>query len=110
MNRIGDWGLMLALFGIFWVTGSLEFSTLFTIAPLIDPGVISLIGIGLLVGAMAKSAQIGLHTWLPQAMEGEKGQVLLCILFWVTLVFRYYRSILCAILPFSRGSKKPGAP
>jgi NADH-ubiquinone oxidoreductase chain 5 len=70
VNRIGDWAFLIGLFGLFWLFGTLEYSTLFSIAPMIHEAIFTLIAVGLLIGAMAKSAQIGLHTWLPNAMEG----------------------------------------
>nr|YP_010194624.1 NADH dehydrogenase subunit 5 [Conidiobolus polyspermus]QZZ81363.1 NADH dehydrogenase subunit 5 [Conidiobolus polyspermus] len=70
MNRIGDWGLTLGMIVIIWVFGNLELSTIFSLAPLINVELLTIISILVLIGAMAKSAQLGLHTWLPDAMEG----------------------------------------
>ena len=49
---------------------NLDYATVFSLAPFINEDIIVLIGICLLIGAMAKSAQVGLHVWLPLAMEG----------------------------------------
>ena len=49
---------------------NLDYSTAFSLAPFINENVITIIGICLLIGAMAKSSQLGLHVWLPMAMEG----------------------------------------
>ena len=69
-NRVGDSFLTIGMFAILWTFGNLDYTTVFSIAPLVDTNVILLIGICLLIGAMAKSSQIGLHVWLPMAMEG----------------------------------------
>ena len=70
MNRVGDWGFSIGLFAIFWVFGNLDYTTVFSLTPFVDEGLITIISICLLIAAMGKSAQIGLHTWLPEAMEG----------------------------------------
>ena len=70
VNRVGDMFLSVGFFAIFWVFGSVDYATVFSVAPFINETAITIIGLLLLVGAMAKSAQIGLHTWLPDAMEG----------------------------------------
>nr|YP_010127269.1 NADH dehydrogenase subunit 5 [Paraconotrochus antarcticus]QPO84673.1 NADH dehydrogenase subunit 5 [Paraconotrochus antarcticus] len=70
VNRIGDVGLILAAFIFLEVYGTLEFSSLFAIP--LSSYQISFICLLLVFGAMGKSAQLGLHTWLPDAMEGEK--------------------------------------
>ena len=49
---------------------NIDYSTIFSLVPYLSQDIITLIGICLLIGAMAKSSQIGLHVWLPQAMEG----------------------------------------
>ena len=69
-NRVGDCFLTVGLFIIIWSFGNLDYSIIFSLAPYINQDIITLIGICLLIGAMAKSSQIGLHVWLPQAMEG----------------------------------------
>lgn len=69
-NRVGDCFLTIGLFIIIWSFGNLDYSTIFSLAPYFNQDIITLIGICLLIGAMAKSSQIGLHVWLPQAMEG----------------------------------------
>jgi NADH:ubiquinone oxidoreductase subunit 4 (subunit M) len=71
VNRVGDWAFLIGLFLLFWVYGNLDFSSIFSLTPLINDRVLTLIGACLLVGAMAKSAQLGLHVWLPNAMEGQ---------------------------------------
>lgn len=63
VNRIGDWSLTLGMILIWWINGNLELSTIFSIAPLINVDLITMVTILVLIGAMAKSAQIGLHTW-----------------------------------------------
>ena len=68
MNAAGDAAMALALLLLVWNTGTLDFGA-------VDAGglsgaVVNLVAIGLLAGAVAKSAQIPLHTWLPDAMEG----------------------------------------
>lgn len=71
VNRVGDIGLVLAMFAIWEEFGSLGFSSVFNAAA--DPsagGHVTLICLLLFVGAVGKSAQLGLHTWLPDAMEG----------------------------------------
>ena len=69
-NRVGDCFLMVGMFVILWSLGNLDYSTVFSLAPYINENIITIIGICLLIGAMAKSSQVGLHIWLPMAMEG----------------------------------------
>jgi NADH-ubiquinone oxidoreductase chain 5 len=69
-NRVGDCFLTIGMFAILWSFGNIDYSTVFSLAPYISENIITLIGICLLIGAMAKSSQIGLHVWLPMAMEG----------------------------------------
>lgn len=70
VNRVGDMFLSVGFFAIFWVFGNVDYATVFSVAPYINETSITIIGLLLLLGAAAKSAQLGLHTWLPDAMEG----------------------------------------
>ena len=70
MNAIGDATFALALVLLVWETGTLEFFGVFDQAGSLSSTMINLVALGLLGGAVAKSAQIPLHTWLPDAMEG----------------------------------------
>nr|YP_010395094.1 NADH dehydrogenase subunit 5 [Polyopes affinis]UQJ72535.1 NADH dehydrogenase subunit 5 [Polyopes affinis] len=79
-NRIGDFGLSLGILLIFWVFNSVDYSVIFSLVPLFDNQfitflgfklrVLTLISLFLFIGAIGKSAQLGLHMWLPDAMEG----------------------------------------
>ncbi len=69
MNAIGDATFALALFLLVQQTGTLNYSAVFAAAPH-GGAAANLVALGLLGGALAKSAQIPLHTWLPDAMEG----------------------------------------
>ena len=70
MNRIGDLGLLLGVILIFVNCGSLNYDEVFAKATSLDTSTITLITILLFVGAIGKSAQIPLYTWLPDAMAG----------------------------------------
>ncbi|MEO3999133.1 NADH-quinone oxidoreductase subunit L [Mesorhizobium sp. CAU 1732] len=92
VNRIGDFGFLLGLFGVFVLFGSVNFDTIFASAAgmvpaegaemsgdavfqflgwsLTQAGAVTVICLLLFMGAMGKSAQVPLHTWLPDAMEG----------------------------------------
>lgn len=80
VNRVGDFGFALGIFALFFLTGSINFDDVFAAAPeLADTqltflwtewNAANLIAFLLFVGAMGKSAQLFLHTWLPDAMEG----------------------------------------
>jgi NADH-quinone oxidoreductase subunit L len=72
INVIGDIGMVVAAWLILRETGSLDFGTVFAAAPdaFGNSGVAEAIALLLFVGAAAKSAQVPLHTWLPDAMEG----------------------------------------
>jgi NADH-ubiquinone oxidoreductase chain 5 len=69
-NRVGDCFLTIGMFAILWSLGNIDYSTVFSLAPYINENIVTIIGICLLIGAMAKSSQVGLHVWLPMAMEG----------------------------------------
>ena len=69
-NRVGDCFLTIGMFSILWSFGNVDYSTVFSITPIISENIITVVGLCLLIGAMAKSSQIGLHVWLPMAMEG----------------------------------------
>jgi NADH-ubiquinone oxidoreductase chain 5 len=70
MNRVGDMGLSIGFFALFALFGSLDYATVFNLTPFMNETVITIIALLLLTGAMAKSAQIPLHSWLPGSMEG----------------------------------------
>ena len=80
VNRVGDFGLAIGIFLIFYHMGSINFIEVFELAPEIKEKKINFLGLNvnlitticifLFVGAMGKSAQFLLHTWLPDAMEG----------------------------------------
>ena len=80
VNRVGDFGFALGIFLIFYLFGTVNYSEVFELIPTIkennliflgvEVNAIDLICLLLFVGAMGKSAQILLHTWLPDAMEG----------------------------------------
>jgi NADH-quinone oxidoreductase subunit L len=80
VNRIGDFGFALGIFAVFMMVGSVEFDTIFAGAPSLTGKTIDFFGwhadaltlicLLLFMGAMGKSAQFLLHTWLPDAMEG----------------------------------------
>src|SRR5271155_3938616 len=80
VNRVGDFGFSLGIFAVFLLTGSIVFETIFAQAPSLvgksfhylsfNVHALTLICLLLFMGAMGKSAQFLLHTWLPDAMEG----------------------------------------
>jgi NADH-quinone oxidoreductase subunit L len=80
VNRVGDFGFALGIFGVFFIFHTLDFDTIFAAAPAMagktfifaghSVDILTTLCLLLFVGAMGKSAQIGLHTWLPDAMEG----------------------------------------
>ncbi len=80
VNRVGDFGFALGIFGLFYLTDSVRFDDVFAAAPVLaetnltflwgEWNAANLIGVLLFIGAMGKSAQLFLHTWLPDAMEG----------------------------------------
>src|SRR5437660_814418 len=80
VNRVGDFGFSLGMFAAFLMTGALDLDTVFAQAPALtgktihflswDVDALTLICLLLFMGAMGKSAQFLLHTWLPDAMEG----------------------------------------
>ncbi|MCU0827581.1 MAG: NADH-quinone oxidoreductase subunit L [Tabrizicola sp.] len=80
VNRVGDFGFALGIFALFYLTDSIRFDDVFAAAPALaetnltflwgEWNAANLIGVLLFIGAMGKSAQLILHTWLPDAMEG----------------------------------------
>ncbi len=70
VNRIGDAGFLLAIFLVFYNFGTLDYTQVFAHASLLSPKMATAIALCLLVGAIGKSAQLPLYTWLPDAMEG----------------------------------------
>jgi NADH-quinone oxidoreductase subunit L len=70
VNRVGDFGLLLAMFTMFWAFGSLDFDTVLGAAATAAPGVLLAITLLMLLGVTGKSAQLPLFVWLPDAMAG----------------------------------------
>jgi NADH-quinone oxidoreductase subunit L len=70
MNRIADLGMLVGIFILFWNTGSLKYDEVFAQLPYLSDVVLIGAAIALFIGAMGKSAQFPLHTWLTDAMEG----------------------------------------
>ncbi len=80
VNRVGDFGFALGIFLIFYLCGTVNYSEVFELIPEVDKKQLLFLGINfnavdlicilLFIGAMGKSAQFFLHTWLPDAMEG----------------------------------------
>ncbi len=76
VNRVGDFGLLLGILGLFWATGSFGFEEIGTrlsaavAGGSLSNGVAVLLCLLVFMGPMAKSAQFPLHVWLPDAMEG----------------------------------------
>ena len=80
MNRVGDFGLLIGILLIFYFFCSVDFAIVFSLVPYFvgihfnfldfEIDLLSLISAFLFVGSIGKSAQLGLHTWLPDAMEG----------------------------------------
>ncbi len=80
VNRVGDFGFLLGIFAIFMLTDSIKFDDIFAAAPALaemnitflwrEWNAANLVAFLLFIGAMGKSAQLFLHTWLPDAMEG----------------------------------------
>ncbi|MER2519310.1 MAG: NADH-quinone oxidoreductase subunit L [Bdellovibrionales bacterium] len=80
VNRVGDFGFALGIFACYMLVGTIKFDEIFARVPELAEARFILLGVSvpalsatcllLFVGAMGKSAQLGLHTWLPDAMEG----------------------------------------
>lgn len=80
VNRVGDFGFLMGIFGLWWLTGSIQFDAIFAQVDELaqaqvrflwaDWNAANLLAVLLFIGAMGKSAQLFLHTWLPDAMEG----------------------------------------
>lgn len=71
-NRIGDFGFLIGIFGIMFVVGNVDYSSINSavLSGLITPEIATIIAFMLFIGAMGKSAQIPLYVWLPDAMAG----------------------------------------
>ena len=80
VNRVGDFGFLLGIFALFWMTDSINFDVILGMGPELaemsfgflgyEVNAVNAICVMLFIGAMGKSAQLFLHTWLPDAMEG----------------------------------------
>jgi NADH-ubiquinone oxidoreductase chain 5 len=60
-NRVGDCFLTIGMFAILWSFGNIDYSIVFSLALFVNENIVTIIGICLLIGAMAKSSQVGLH-------------------------------------------------
>lgn len=70
VNRIADLAMLVGIFILYWNTGSLQYNVVFAEIPYLSHSVLVSAAIALFIGAMGKSAQFPLHTWLTDAMEG----------------------------------------
>ena len=70
MNAVGDATFALGIVLLVWKVGAVDFTTVFARTDSLSTTIVNLVALGLLGGAVAKSAQLPLHTWLPDAMEG----------------------------------------
>ncbi len=73
VNRIGDFGFLIGILILFWLLGSVDFTTMRMRLSMLEHGaplILTMAGLFLFMGAMGKSAQFPLHVWLPDAMEG----------------------------------------
>jgi len=76
VNRVGDFGLLLGILGLYWATGSFEFDVIgahlnaFVESGILSASLAALFAVLVFLGPVAKSAQFPLHVWLPDAMEG----------------------------------------
>jgi NADH-quinone oxidoreductase subunit L len=80
VNRVGDFGFLLGIFALFWMADSIQFDVILSMGPELmettfpflgyEVNAANTIAMLLFIGAMGKSAQLLLHTWLPDAMEG----------------------------------------
>ncbi|HEY9710257.1 MAG TPA: NADH-quinone oxidoreductase subunit L, partial [Oculatellaceae cyanobacterium] len=76
VNRVGDFGLLLGILGLYWATGSFEFDVIgahlkaFVESGYLSAALAALFAVLVFLGPVAKSAQFPLHVWLPDAMEG----------------------------------------
>ena len=123
MNRIGDLGLMIAMFMIFRSVGSLNFIEVFDAAPsmfVVNGPTVTLITLLLFLGCIGKSAQIPLYTWLPHAMAGPTPvSALIHAATMVTAILVFCRTDLsagtdrgfwCCTPPVSTHQLSPGLP
>ena len=69
MNRVGDMLLSIGFFAMVGLFGTVDFAVIYSLAPAMNETAITIIALLLFGGAMAKSAQLPLHTWLPGSME-----------------------------------------
>ena len=79
-----DMGLSIGFFAIFALFGSIDYATVFSLGSFMNETAITIIGLLLLTGAMAKSANIPLHSWLPGSMEGK----------WLALFFSLFKIVI----------------
>nr|YP_003795698.1 NADH dehydrogenase subunit 5 [Phakopsora meibomiae]ACT36180.1 NADH dehydrogenase subunit 5 [Phakopsora meibomiae] len=70
VNRVGDIFISIGFIACLWTFSGIDYGTAFSLSPYISTASITFIGIMFIIGAISKSAQLGLHTWLVSAMEG----------------------------------------
>ena len=119
LNRIGDFSLIMGVFIIFINYKSVDYAAVASLTPFfkteninflnLDFNILNIVSILLLIGCAGKSAQLGLHTWLPDAMEGKRS--LNCYVYMrnmAKVIYFYWESAIFAILVF-RGSMDKNA-
>ena len=79
MNRTVDMVLSIGFFAIFGLFGTLNYETIFALAPNSNELAITIVSLLLIGGSLAKSAQIPLHSWLPGSMEAQITSILFCV-------------------------------
>lgn len=70
INKIGDLFLLTGIGVVFMIFHTMDFSSISVLVPYYPSDIVEVISILFFIGAVGKSAQVGLHTWLPDAMEG----------------------------------------
>jgi NADH-ubiquinone oxidoreductase chain 5 len=89
MNRVGDMFFSIGILAVFWLFGNIDYATVFSLSPYMNETALTIISLLFLLAAMGKSAQLGLHNWLPSSMEGP--MIVSHNLLFETLPFSYFR-------------------